>query len=167
MVGSFTVQKLDQLYVVVSFGHKTTCPDMICIVLKAILIPKQMKSTNLHRSSKFKNQYNRGVSITSNNILQPHLNLNMCCYNYSLCFTACNSHFNNSRLNFRRTISLLVKWPYKSGDLVWTPNQTLCRKVCSCLPKPGTLQCRIVSFWYVLASSELKSTRRDVTYTMC
>ena len=31
----FTLQNLDQLYVLVSSGHKTTCRDMTCTVLKA------------------------------------------------------------------------------------------------------------------------------------
>ena len=31
----FTVQNLDQLYVLVSSVHKTTLPDMTCTVLKA------------------------------------------------------------------------------------------------------------------------------------
>ena len=36
----FTVQNLDQLYVLVSSAHKTTCHDMTCTVLKAMLNPK-------------------------------------------------------------------------------------------------------------------------------
>ena len=33
----FIVQNLDQLYVLVSSAHKTTCSDMTCTVLKATL----------------------------------------------------------------------------------------------------------------------------------
>ena len=32
----FTVQNLDQMYVLVSSAHKTTCHDMTCTVLKAM-----------------------------------------------------------------------------------------------------------------------------------
>ena len=36
----FTVQNFDQLYVLVSSGHKTTRHDMTCTVLKKMLKPK-------------------------------------------------------------------------------------------------------------------------------
>ena len=36
----FTVQKLYQLYVLVSSAHKTTCRDITFTVLKAMLKPK-------------------------------------------------------------------------------------------------------------------------------
>ena len=36
----FTVQNLDQLYVLVSSVHKTSRPDMTCTVLKGTLKPK-------------------------------------------------------------------------------------------------------------------------------